>query len=138
MPAGSVTVTPDGTVTKSGLAGSLYDATVANMANIVPPGTIPSGPLGFPTKNGIAQGANAQATSMYPTMVQTGTILLSAVGTIWTGYLECDGSAVSRTTYADLFTEIGIVYGPGDGATTFNLPPTVAAPFASAVYVIKT
>lgn len=36
--------------------------------------------------------------------------------------LECDGSAVSRTTYADLFAEIGTTFGPGDGSTTFNLP----------------
>lgn len=38
------------------------------------------------------------------------------------GYLECDGSAVSRTTYADLFAVIGTSYGAGDGSTTFNLP----------------
>ncbi|MDP3370367.1 MAG: phage tail protein, partial [Brevundimonas sp.] len=38
------------------------------------------------------------------------------------GYLECDGAAVSRATYADLFAAIGTVYGPGDGATTFNVP----------------
>lgn len=38
------------------------------------------------------------------------------------GYLLCDGSAVSRTDYADLFTAIGTVYGAGDGATTFNVP----------------
>lgn len=39
-----------------------------------------------------------------------------------TGYLGCDGSAVSRTTYADLFTAIGTTWGAGDGSTTFNLP----------------
>lgn len=38
------------------------------------------------------------------------------------GYLECDGSAVSRTTYADLFNAIGTTFGNGDGATTFNIP----------------
>lgn len=38
------------------------------------------------------------------------------------GYLLCDGSAVSRTDYADLFTAIGTTYGSGDGSTTFNLP----------------
>lgn len=38
------------------------------------------------------------------------------------GYLLCDGTAVSRTTYADLFTAIGTTYGTGDGATTFNVP----------------
>lgn len=39
-----------------------------------------------------------------------------------TGYLLCDGTAISRTTYANLFTAIGTLYGAGDGSTTFNLP----------------
>ena len=39
-----------------------------------------------------------------------------------TGWLLCDGSAVSRTTYAALFAIIGTTYGSGDGSTTFNLP----------------
>ncbi len=38
------------------------------------------------------------------------------------GYLLEDGSAVSRTTYSDLFAAIGTTYGAGDGSTTFNLP----------------
>lgn len=38
------------------------------------------------------------------------------------GYLELNGQAVDRTTYADLFNEIGDTYGPGDGETTFNVP----------------
>ena len=39
-----------------------------------------------------------------------------------TGYLLCDGTAVSRTTYADLFSALSTTYGAGDGSTTFNLP----------------
>ena len=38
------------------------------------------------------------------------------------GYLLCDGSAISRTTYANLYAAIGTVYGSGDGSTTFNVP----------------
>ena len=38
------------------------------------------------------------------------------------GWLECDGSAVSRTTYATLYAAIGNAYGNGNGSTTFNLP----------------
>jgi len=38
------------------------------------------------------------------------------------GFLFCDGSAVSRTMYPDLFAAIGTTYGSGDGSTTFNLP----------------
>ncbi len=38
------------------------------------------------------------------------------------GYLIANGSAVSRSTYASLFSVIGVRYGVGDGSTTFNLP----------------
>lgn len=38
------------------------------------------------------------------------------------GYLLCNGSAVSRTTYSALFAKIGTLYGTGDGSTTFTLP----------------
>lgn len=41
------------------------------------------------------------------------------------GFLVCDGSAISRTTYSDLFDTIGITYGSGDGTTTFNIPNLV-------------
>ena len=43
-------------------------------------------------------------------------------GAIPNGYLLCDGSAVNRGMYPDLFTAIGTTYGSGDGSTTFNLP----------------
>jgi microcystin-dependent protein len=39
-------------------------------------------------------------------------------------YMLCDGRAISRTTYATLFGVIGVVYGAGDGSTTFNIPNT--------------
>jgi len=39
-----------------------------------------------------------------------------------TGWLSCNGSAVSRTTYAKLFAAIGTTWGVGDGSTTFNIP----------------
>ncbi|GJM26094.1 MAG: hypothetical protein DHS20C16_25090 [Phycisphaerae bacterium] len=45
-----------------------------------------------------------------------------SIGTIPANWLPCDGAAVSRTTYADLFSAIGTIYGVGDGSTTFNLP----------------
>lgn len=38
------------------------------------------------------------------------------------GWLKCNGAAVSRTAYADLFSIIGTHYGAGDGHSTFNLP----------------
>jgi len=51
-----------------------------------------------------------------------GALLMWSTGTAPTGYLLCNGSAVSRTTYATLFAAIGTAYGSGDGSTTFNLP----------------
>ena len=51
-----------------------------------------------------------------------GIVMPFAGSTAPQGYLLCDGSAVSRTDYADLFTAIGTTYGAGDGSTTFNVP----------------
>ncbi len=52
----------------------------------------------------------------------TGEIRLWPTATAPTGWLKCDGSAVSRVTYAVLFNLIGTTFGVGDGSTTFNLP----------------
>lgn len=54
--------------------------------------------------------------------VPVGTIIPFAGNSIPQGYLLCDGSAISRTTYASLFAVIGTIYGSGDGNSTFNLP----------------
>jgi microcystin-dependent protein len=51
-----------------------------------------------------------------------GFITETADDIIPTGWLECNGQAVSRTTYSELFALIGTTYGVGDGSTTFNLP----------------
>jgi microcystin-dependent protein len=48
------------------------------------------------------------------------------------GYLVCDGSAVSRVAYPELFAAIGTTYGAGDGSTTFNLPNNPAGTVLSA------
>lgn len=56
------------------------------------------------------------------TNTPVGCINLYAGSTAPTGWLICDGSAVSRTTYANLFSVIGTTYGAGDGSTTFNVP----------------
>jgi microcystin-dependent protein len=55
-------------------------------------------------------------------LMPSGTVLDFAGAVAPVGFLLCDGSAVSRSTYSDLFAAIGTVWGVGDGATTFNLP----------------
>lgn len=51
-----------------------------------------------------------------------GAITEYAGSTAPNGYLLCDGTAVSRTTYSVLFSVIGVTYGNGDGVATFNIP----------------
>ena len=51
-----------------------------------------------------------------------GTVVYHAANAPLSGYLKANGSAVSRTTYASLFSVIGTTFGVGDGSTTFNLP----------------
>lgn len=53
---------------------------------------------------------------------ETGEIIAYSGSSAPQGWLLCDGSAVSRATYATLFAVIGTTYGVGDGSTTFNLP----------------
>lgn len=55
-------------------------------------------------------------------LAQTADLKPTALATATTGWLLCRGQAVSRTTYAALFSAIGTDYGSGDGSTTFNLP----------------
>jgi len=62
------------------------------------------------------------ATNLNQTINLSGFIQMFAGSSAPTGWLMCDGSAVSRTTYADLYAVIGTTYGSGDGSTTFNLP----------------
>ena len=53
---------------------------------------------------------------------QPGEVTFFARNSAPTGYMKCNGAAVSRTTYATLFAAIGTTFGVGDGSTTFNLP----------------
>lgn len=54
--------------------------------------------------------------------IPPGTIKAFGGTTVPSGFLPCDGSAVSRSTYSSLFAAIGTIHGQGDGVTTFNLP----------------
>lgn len=54
--------------------------------------------------------------------VNTGLVVPWGNNSTPSGFLDCDGAAVSRTTYSALFAVIGTTYGVGDGSTTFNVP----------------
>jgi microcystin-dependent protein len=73
-----------------------------------------SGDTGLTFPNGTTQQQAAPLPS--------GMVMYFANTSAPTGWLECNGAAVARTTYSSLFAAIGTVYGPGDGSNTFNLP----------------
>jgi microcystin-dependent protein len=105
------TVTGDSAVPGSIVVG--VNATIGGNATISGNETV-SGNLsvtGTMTNNGYAGG-----------LVPPGFIGPYAGTTAPTGWLLTYGQAVSRTTYAGLYTAIGTAYGAGDGSTTFNLP----------------
>jgi hypothetical protein len=54
--------------------------------------------------------------------VPAGSVSMFAGSTAPSGYLSCDGSEISRITYATLFAAIGTTHGAGNGSTTFNIP----------------
>jgi microcystin-dependent protein len=60
--------------------------------------------------------------SSAPNYVPTGGMMMWGTASAPTGYLLCNGSAVSRSTYSSLFAVVGTAFGSGDGSTTFNLP----------------
>lgn len=71
------------------------------------------------TSDGSTKGINRDVAS---NATPAGTMQMFAGNTIPAGWLLCDGSAVSRTNYAKLFSAIGTIYGKGDNRTTFALP----------------
>ena len=73
------------------------------------------------TTNYDRPGAQASA-ALNQMLVIPGTIIAYGGVSVPNGYLACDGSAVSRSTYADLFFAISTTWGGGDGSTTFNVP----------------
>ncbi len=74
-------------------------------------------------------GEEGKATSVVlpppSSQIPVATVFYMAVNTAPTGYLICDGRAVERSAYPELFDAIGATYGEGDGSTTFNLPDLI-------------
>jgi microcystin-dependent protein len=85
--------------------------------NVIAGGEIRTPTLPIGTSNtAVATTAFVQAT------VPSGSLMMWPTASAPTGWLLCNGTAVSRTTFAALFAIIGTTFGVGDGSTTFNLP----------------
>ena len=76
--------------------------------------------MALPNLSVIAQTMKDLLPKLEVSSVPTGAIM--AFNDVPEGWLECNGAAVSRTTYARLFAKVGTKWGAGDGSTTFNLP----------------
>jgi microcystin-dependent protein len=74
----------------------------------------------MPLKNG--KTTASLRTIIVGSVIPAGTIAPFGGGTVPEGWLLCDGSTVSRTTYSALFSAVGTVHGQGNGSSTFHLP----------------
>lgn len=90
--------------------------TLAASGNTTLSGTL--GLTGLATLSGGITVPAGQAINFLP----AGTIAWKASTNVPTGWLECDGSTLSRTSFSALFADIGTTYGAGDGSTTFLIP----------------
>jgi microcystin-dependent protein len=115
----------NGTLTASGITdtGALSASSLSVTGTSTFTG-IPSGPTATVGTNTTQLATTAFVTTATNSInsVTTGTIQMWPTVSAPSGYLLCDGSAVSRTTYATLFSVINTTFGSGDGSTTFNLP----------------
>lgn len=114
--AGTTSTGPPGSnalVTQRGTsAARIFDFTI-------PKGDVGGGVVSADTGNQARLGSD---NFIYVPALPAGTVQMFAGSVTPTGWLLCDGSAVSRTTFAALFAAIGTNYGIGDGSTTFSLP----------------
>ena len=110
---------------KDGSGATVYGRVTSsafNSPNTVLVFEFDSGSLGSGNPTSVAYGIVSATNTSLPSVVPTGTILMTGVATADSGYLICDGTAYSRTSYSALFTKIGTAFGNGDGSSTFNVP----------------
>jgi microcystin-dependent protein len=107
----------NGAVTKDKLAAASVDSTKLDTASSGTTNQV------LARNTSVASGIEWQTAAAGFTM-PAGIVVPYAGASSPAGWLFCDGTAVSRTTYAALFSAIGTTYGSGNGSTTFTLPNT--------------
>ena len=151
VPVGTIIHTGQGTVPAgfldcdgSSQLRSLYPTLFAEIGTTFGDGASPGTTFALPLVTGtygnfviLADAASVVVTTQTLIGAPIATLQLFAGSTYPTGYLRADGTAISRTSYADLFAVIGTTYGVGDGSTTFNLPNLSASGAGSPVYIMK-
>jgi len=116
---GNLTVTGNETEVGTLSASTL---SVSNAATFAVGPTAPTATTGTNTTQLATTAFVNSSIAAIPTHSVSGSIVMWPTASAPTGYLLCDGTAVSRSTYSTLFTLFGTTFGTGDGSTTFNLP----------------
>ena len=151
IPVGTIIHTGQGTIPAgfldcdgSSQLRSLYPALFAAIGTTFGAGASPGTTFALPLVTGtygnfviLADAASVVITTQTLIGAPIATLQLFAGSVYPTGYLRADGTAISRTSYADLFAVIGTTYGVGDGSTTFNLPNLLSSGSPSPVYIMK-
>ena len=114
---GSITGITDLAVADGGTGASTLTGVVIGNGTSAMTAVAPSTSGNVLTSNGTAW---TSAAPVDP--VPSGAVMHFAMSSAPTGWLKANGAAVSRTTYASLFSAIGTTFGSGDGSTTFNVP----------------
>ena len=83
---------------------------------------VPGGDVSMGSFTNQQYGAGTNSPGLMPGASPIGAIHMYAASNAPSGWLLCNGTAMSRTTYSNLFVVIGTNYGAGNGSTTFNLP----------------
>lgn len=105
-------------VTAAAQVDGLAEITLSTSGDAEAPTSVTVNAAGVAVVTGGALTVNGDTVAPLP--AGTGALWFAAAAPA--GWLLCDGSAVSRTTYSALFAVMGVTYGAGDGSTTFNLP----------------
>jgi len=111
IPRVALTITTSNAPVGAGIATSLLVYNTATVNDVTPGYYYWDGSQWVRFVSGVSGGG-----------VPIGTIVAYGGASAPSDWLICDGSAVSRVTYANLFAVLGITYGAGDGVTTFNVP----------------
>jgi microcystin-dependent protein len=139
VPQSVITVTGAGTITSFGSSAKLGTLKILVFSSSLTLGYNATSMI-LPTASNITTAAGDAAMALYLgsgnwqvvsyqsasgaalNPVPTGTVVAFAGSTPPSGFIPCDGRALSRTTFAALFAAIGTTWGAGDGFTTFNAP----------------
>ena len=114
--------------------------TQANVMSLLGNGNVGIGTVSPGTAlevNGTVNASNGKLQEGGNSLIPPGSIIMYGAAAAPGGWYLCEGGAISRSTYAALFSAIGTTYGVGDGSTTFNVPDfRDRAPYGASTFLL--